>query len=394
METKKLQLEITALAFGGDGVGAMPDGKKCFVSGGLPGDLAEVEIIQEKARFARGKLLRLVQPSPNRVESFCPLRNGDMPCPSCVYAELPYEEEIRWKQEQFRFFLTKGGFADPSVIRDPFPSPVRTGYRGKLTLSCENGKAGYRAADNTTLIPVTECALARKSINELLKETGITPQMKRLYFRWTLADGAVRRSFPEEKGAKIRTLTEQLGPYGNFLVPEKSFFQVNIPVACELIRRVMNRIGETDITCMTELYCGTGIFSLLAAERFPDLRTLGVELDPDAVRLAKANTTRRKLNERCRFQCRDAAEFVLPAGFDPERMLLLTDPPRTGMDAKLTERIRQLAPRYILYISCAPDMLRRDLERLGNVYRIQSAGLLDMFPATAHFESITFLERI
>lgn len=386
-----LSLQIESLAFGGDGIAVMPDGRKCFVPGGLPGDSAEVEIIQEKSRFARGQIRRILEKSPSRIESFCPLRQYTPPCPSCVYAELPYTEELAWKQKQFAFFLSR--LCSPGCILPPFPSPMRTGYRGKITLSCENGRAGYRAADNTTLIPVTSCALAHGSINDLLRRTHPDPGTERLCFRRTEEDGAVCRQIPGRNGTAVRILTERIGAFGSFRVPETSFFQVNLPVACELIRRVLGILDELKPAFLLDLFCGAGIFSLTAAEHVQGLRTLGAELDADAVRSARENAARRGLSGRCRFQRCDAADFTLPEDTDASKILLLTDPPRTGMEKKMIERIRTLGPAHVLYISCAPDMLKRDLERLNDLYEVRKTGLLDMFPATAHFESMTLLEK-
>ena len=385
-------LLIESLAFGGDGIAVMPDGKKCFVPGGLPGDRAEVEIVQEKSRFARGRIRRLLEKSPSRIESLCPLRNAPDPCPSCVYAELPYAEELAWKQKQFAFFLSR--FCGPERMDEPFPSPLRTGYRGKITLSCENGRAGYRAADNTTLIPVDSCALAHEAINELLRRTRPDADTERLCFRWTPDDGALCRRIPGKDAAAIRILTERLGPMGSFRVPETSFFQVNTAVACEMIRRVLVLIDELKPAFMLDLFCGAGIFSLCAAEHAGTLRTLGAELDGAAVKCARMNAAEHGLADRCRFEQCDAAEFHLPEQeADMERTLLLADPPRGGMEKKMIGRILDLAPAHVLYISCAPDMLRRDLERLGGRYEVRRTGLLDMFPCTGHFESMTLLEK-
>ena len=388
---KRVVLKVNDFAFGGDGTAVMPDGKICFLPGTVPGDTVSVEIVQDKKNFARGRVTAFVEKSGKRIDSFCPHRNDPVPCPGCVYGEVSYETELETKQKQLEFFLRQ--FAVP-VIHPPFPSPKRTGYRNKISLSCENGVAGYRAADNSTLVPVTTCPLARKAITDRMITFLPSPAADRVTYRWTLTDGVFVLEHPELFPPDVEHLTEQIGQHGRFHVPVNSFFQVNMPVAEELANRVLSFLKAFEPEHLVELYCGSGIFSILAAEQLTALRTTGVELDPGAIKAAQKNAADHKTSARCKFTCGDAAQFKTDRNMNPEKIVLLTDPPRTGMSKEVIERILKLGPKRILYISCAPDKLRRDLQLLSARYKVAESALLDMFPCTAHFESLTLLEKL
>ena len=141
---------------------------------------------------------------------------------------------------------------------------------------------------------------------------------------------------------------------------------------------------------------GVGVFSVLAAEAVPELTAHAVELDRGAIEAAEANAAAHGVSGRCKFMAADAARAfaTLSEGCDPRRCCVLADPPRTGMEASLLHEIGRFAPEAVLYVSCAPDTLRRDADLLARYgYRAETAGMLDMFPGTAHFESVTVFRR-
>ena len=383
---------VSRIAFGGDGVGRLPDGKVCFVPGALPGETVRAEITHEAKSFSRAGVLDVLTASPERITPDCPLAGT---CPGCVYRHASYACELEWKDRQFHDFLTRGNPAAGDIqFLPPLGAPFRNGYRNKLTFVCENGAFCYRGLDNKTAVPVQDCPLGHPAIRELLATAKPGPDGEKRTFRRTLHDGALDSG--SEEWRRIAHLTEQLGPFGEFRVPKASFFQVNPDMAPKLAERVLTLLKETGTERLLELYCGVGVFSILAAEAIPNLTARAVELDAAAIDAAKYNAAQHGVSGRCTFLAADAGEAfpTLASSCDPEKSCVLVDPPRTGLPGSLTREIGEFGPETILYVSCGPDTLRRDADRLAEFgFRIQSAGMIDMFPATGHFESVTLFRR-
>ena len=304
----ELSVPVSRIAFGGDGVGRLPDGKVCFIPGALPGETVRAEITHEAKSFARARVLDVLMASPERVEPDCPL--------------------------------------------------------------------------------------GRPAIRELLASAAPGADGQKRTFRWTLHDGALDSG--SDAWRRTAHLTEQLGTFGDFRVPKASFFQVNIATAAALAERVLALLKETGTEQLLELYCGSGVFSILAAEHIPGLTARAVELDKAAIDAANYNAVHHGVAKRCTFLAADAGEAfrTLAASCDPAKCCVLVDPPRTGLPASLTQDIGWWAPEAVLYVSCGPDTLRRDADRLAACgFRIRTAGMIDMFPATGHFESVTLFGR-
>ena len=185
----ELSVPVSRIAFGGDGVGRLPDGKVCFVPGALPGETVRAEITHEAKSFARAKLLDVLTASPERIEPDCPLVGT---CPGCAYRHATYGCELEWKNRQFTDFLTRGNPAADSIeFLLPLGAPSRNGCRNKLTFVSENGTLCYRGFDNRTLVPVKDCLLGHPAIRELLASAEPSADGTKRTFRWTLHDGAL-----------------------------------------------------------------------------------------------------------------------------------------------------------------------------------------------------------
>ena len=385
-------IPVSRIAFGGDGVGRLPNGKVCFIPGTLPGETVRAEIMHEAKSFARAKALEVLTASPDRVEPDCPLAGT---CPGCVYRHAAYDCELEWKARQFTDFLTRGNPAADSIeFLRPLGAPSRNGCRNKLTFVCENGAFCYRGLDNRTAVPVPDCPLGHPDIRGLLATAAPSADGQKRAFRRTFHDGALDSG--SETWQRVSHLTERLGDFGDFRVPKASFFQVNPDMAPKLADRVLSLLKETGSKQLLELYCGVGVFSILAAEAIPGLTARAVELDEAAIDAAEYNAAQHGVSDRCTFFAADAGEAFrqLSESCDPASCCIFVDPPRTGLPASLAREIRLWAPETVLYVSCAPDTLRRDADRLAeHGYRIQKAGMVDMFPATGHFESVSLFRR-
>ena len=266
---KSERLRVERIAYGGDGVARSADGKICFVPGVLPGELIEAETCQERPRFRRARAVRILEAAAERIAPECPLFAAGV-CPGCAYLHGSYAVELQWKQRQLHGFLVRSGLLEEAGLRPPFGAPRRFGLRNKLVMHCRNGVRGYIGYDNRSIVPVPRCPLAGAELNSLLAEC--PPEREREIFRYTARDGALR------VGPDTPRLTESLPGYGDFAVAPDGFFQTDLPVAAELVRRVVAEVAAGGAGRLVELYCGVGAFGIAALERVSGLTAFGVEL--------------------------------------------------------------------------------------------------------------------
>ena len=380
---EQFDTDIRNFAFGGAAYGVHPSGKGCFVRGAAPGENVTVEVISEHARFIRAKLIQINRAAPERIVPRCPYADT---CPGCSFGHITYEAELFWKQNSFEHFLLGTGCVEKSVIRHPVPSPERYNWRNKIRLAVENGICGYRGEDNRTLIPVISCQLVNAEINRFLAEMDI-PESGSIELRYTPANGVVRL---DESNCQ-ELIFDTLPGYGDFPVPAGAFFQTNPQVASLLADAVVENIAESGIKELIELHCGAGVFSLCAAEKISGLHTGGAEINASSIETARKAAKMRGLSGRCKFSAGDAAKFYRK---QQNCRLLLVDPPRSGLDGNLMKNIIKNPPEVMIYVSCGPDTLQRDIKKLAAAgMGVISAQLFDMFPCTSHFESLTILRR-
>ncbi len=411
LESKIIDIEIARVAFGGDGVGHDESGKVVFVPGTLPGERIKALLVQEKDRYSRAELVRIITPSPQRITPACPYAiqpgtdNPGAPrfCPGCCYQHLAYSDELELKNSQFRDFLERQAGIDPAeVCKSPVPSPEELNYRNKIVLHAQGERdfmqLGYFLSDNSSVLDVEECPLAKKPINELLRkqrsQTGFFHTLRdrmTVTFRHTEHDGAIL--WRNQAKTNDKWLREETS-LGTLAVPRGSFFQVNGSAAELLISEASSIIKRIAPDTVLDLFCGVGIFSFVAA-KCGVKRVVGVDSDAGGITAAEYNAKQLKM-KNCRFVRGDAAKN--PDKFfrnvKGKSSLLLVDPPRKGLSQELIPCIEKNKMRYIIYISCAPDTLCRDLKELiKRGYRVKQTGLIDMFPRTSHFESVTLLEK-
>lgn len=405
-----VDLEISDVVYPGRGIARL-DNLVIFVAGGITGELVRAQITSRRRNFAEARLIEAVRPATSRMEPECPLAlrplsctpAGHTACPGCCYQHIRYKEETRLKDAQLTNMIERlGGGPPEGTHMEPVAAPDAYHYRNKIVLhvSAREGKPsiGYVSEDNRTVVPVSRCPLARPEINERLKElladSTFVERLEnraRLTIRFTEADGVCH--WVGSKPEKTRWFTESTA-LGNVRVPCAGFFQVNSAIANRLLEEVKSHIGRIRPAAVIDLYCGSGIFSIAAAgSGVPAV--LGIDLDRRSIKAARFNAHVRGLKQT-RFVASPAAGTIrealkpVPAG----ETLLILDPPRRGLDKEVSEVIAGSGPAHLVYVSCAPDTLARDLRMLrGAGYGIESRRVFDMFPRTAHFESLVTLSR-
>lgn len=397
-----MELQIEKVVYRGRGL-AHHEGCVVFVPGVIPGETVRATITRSRQRYAEARLEEILAPSPHRIDPICDLPGAPgRPVPGCTYGHMAYEEEVRIKQGQLENFLERTGFPEAPAFLDPVPSPADVHYRNKAVFHAQKQGdrtvLGYLGEDNTTVIDITACPLAVDAINDCLAERRADTEWledledgEAVTFRWTPADGVVYwrgRDLPE-----VKRIQEE-SPLGRLHVPSRSFYQVNTAVAGTLTEAVGNIAESFRPEYMVDVYCGAGGFALAAA-RAGARRVVGIESDSRAVRAARANARELELN----------AHFIEAAAGDSLRnalerismrsCMVVVDPPRAGLDSDVMKTLQRKRPNTIVYVSCAPDTLQRDLKILsGSSYHLKLARMFDMFPRTPHFETMVVLKWV
>lgn len=394
MTGEKFEITVDRIAFGGSGVGRLPNGMVCFVPGVIAGEKTVVEILSEKKRYAAAALLDVTGPSPHRIAV-------ENPVPGGVCQHMTYEEENRVKQAQLLDFFKRGAptVCETCDFREPLIPSQPLHYRNKIVLHYQDGRLGYFLEDNRTVADVPFCPLADPEVAAGLKE--IRSELPSVTFqnddKVTIrhADNGVFH-WVNDDCAGIPDL-EYHTPCGKLKVAPGSFYQVNNEGAAmmqDAVRQMLESPAD-EPSSFLDLYCGAGFFSLAALAAGIG-RIIGADIDPEAAASASANLQNAGADGgNVRFHAFAAdlivGRLIRKGGRNP---VLLVDPPRHGLDQATAHRICTSHIRELIYVSCAPDTLVRDLKLLGSAgFTAESNVMINMFPRTAHIESITRLRR-
>ena len=402
-------LRIGSIAYRGAGVARAADGAVCFVPGTCPGELVEAELAEERRTFRKMRLARVLEPSPDRLASPECLLPGGAPVPGCVYGHARHEAEVAWKNGQLRDFLVRqAGLAGAGErLEAPLVSPAALHYRNKCVLHVAPRRTlGYYGEDNETVVDVPSCPLSVAPIDDEIAAMRADEAFWRyaaagseVGLRWTKADGvALWVDRPRDRGRRpepLPDLSEETPILGRMRVPARGFWQMNGAVGGALVSAVSDVLRAAAPARLLDLYCGVGVFGLSAAKTGVP-RVVGADSGRDVVRAAGENAREHGLDGRARFECADvarAARRLLSENAGPGGAVLV-DPPRAGLDPRVVDELLAHPAGMLLYVSCAPDTLSRDLRRLcaPGGYALRSARLFDMFPRTAHFETLCVLD--
>lgn len=390
---------IHEVAYPGRAV-ARHDGQIVFLTGAWPGERVRARITRRHARHLEAELVEVLEPSPDRRSAACPLAER---CPGCRYQTLDYAAEVACKAAQLGSLLARiGGLRDLPAI-ETRAAPAALGYRNKLVLHADAGDPpaalGYVAEDNASVFDVPACPLAHPALNTLLAARRADPDFRRALrpharatFRHTAADGALAWIGPADPAAPPLTEATPMGPVR---VPRGGFFQVNPTVAGRLLETVgaWARAIEA-VELIVDAYAGAGVMGFAAA-RARSAAVRAIESEAAGLRAACANAAALGIADyTARAATTEAALGGALADAPLARTLLIVDPPRTGLAPAVTRAIARRPPAWLLYVSCAPDTLARDLRALAaGGYRPERLALHDMFPRTPYFETAVWLAR-
>ncbi|MFC1490962.1 23S rRNA (uracil(1939)-C(5))-methyltransferase RlmD [Candidatus Latescibacterota bacterium] len=417
---------ITSLAYGGDAVGHI-DSKVIFVPHAVPGDELRVKITKDKASFMHGEIEEIISPSPHRVEPFCPLA---LRCGGCQWQAVDYTEQLKWKQTIVKESLRRISDIGSVEVEPCIPSTSDRGYRTvaryPVQVKSKGIELGYYERKSHTITPLTNCPVAADKVNELTSYlldlfAEITPELditeitleasinmpsaivgittKKMHdlsgaveimlsdIPWL--DGVVHHNGHSNKknfyGKKERF--ESVGDK-SFRISESSFFQINVGQTEKLVNVVkeMLEIGEKDV--VVDGFGGVGLFSLTAAPKDTVIHLY------DSSRSAVKDSTRNAKNmgftKFKAYKADTAGALELIGHAD----ILILDPPRLGLGPETVKTACDFGARTIVYISCNPTTLARDLKSfISDGYKVERVVPVDMFPHTYHIETAVKLVK-
>lgn len=439
--------EIDGYSAEGMGV-ARIDGEVVFVAGALSGEVCRIRILKTQANVAYAKIEEIQRSSPERRTPDCPY---DKRCGGCALRHMSYEEELRMKRQRVCDALWRiGGVSFPDLRIHPSPETSHYRNKAQYPVATVDGApaAGFFRARSHELIAIDRCFLqteaadtARAAVVEYMKEFSVSAYdetthrglVRHVYVRCAARTGQVLvclvvngRKLPHEQAlvarlrARVKGLTSVVisvnTKRGNVILGEefraifgdgmiedvlcglrfqlspRSFYQVNRAQAERLYEAAIAMADLTRRDTVLDLYCGIGTITLAMA-RYAG-RAIGVEIIPQAVEDARKNAAANGL-QNAEFFCADAgtaAKQLVADGVHPD--VVVVDPPRKGLAPEAVEMIATLAPQRVVYVSCDPATLARDVNRLCEKgYTACTAEAFDMFPRCAHVECVILMQR-
>lgn len=363
---RAVDLKIEDIAFGGKGVGR-EQGKATFVPYTIEGELVSAEIVREKKQFAEAELVEVKESSPHRVTAECPYFGR---CGGCAYQHIGYEHQLAIKWRQVRDILQRIGKFKDVPLRPIIPSLKQYGYRNRITVHAQDGVIGFFRRDSHRLFDVERCPISCDEVNRELMD--------------------LRGRNPRDGHYTLRTSSSR-----------RVFSQTNDEVA-DALRNLIVDLVPPNQELLIDAYCGAGFFAKALLDKFE--RVVGIDWDKFAIAAAKEDATEKEAyiagdvdeelqqvrtvhpsRPRVNDINRGSLRSIAPA-------TIIVDPPATGLSANVRRSILDISPTTLIYVSCNPATLARDLKELHGKFTINSVTPLDMFPQTAEIEVAVHLQ--
>lgn len=385
-----LTLELTALGREGEALAETADGKPAFVFGGVPGETVTAEVVAERRGYAAARVVETLIASPHRVKPECRYFGA---CTGCQWQHIAYERQLEMKRELLADAFRRVGGLDVEPL-PALPSPDRLGYRNhaRFTVSREGGRLGYVHKERRRHVEVDECLLMAPWINEALAALqGRAAETTQLSLRYGVNTGDYllqpTLQNPEIPLASGQTHYEEELLGRRFRVSSPSFFQVNTRQAERMAELAMDQLGLDGSQTVVDAYAGVAVFAALMAGRAK--RVIAVEESAAALADARVNVA-----DIPNVELRQARTEDALAELAAEADAVLLDPPRAGCMPGALDALLDAPPPRVVYISCDPETLARDLAVLATgPFRVEQAQPVDMFPQTHHVEAVVTLVR-
>jgi 23S rRNA (uracil1939-C5)-methyltransferase len=351
---QEIVVQVERVAFGGSGIGRLADGKVCFIPHVIPGEKVKARIRSTHSSYVEADVSEVMEASADRVSPRCPVFGR---CGGCHYQHVSYARQLVIKSSQVAEILQRlGGFSAPCV-EPTIPSALEFHYRNRITVHSESGRVGFFGSRTRRVVEVKQCPIANERVNVLL--------------------GQLRSSQPKDGTYPLREFSDYRG-----------FRQVNDTVA-ERLLEILEEMARPGNRLLVDAYCGAGFFTRRLADLFES--TIGIEWSTDAVRAAREKAGPHEI-----YLLGDVKRHLIPAlaAARSEDTTLLLDPTEAGLEAEVLETIASKQPQRLIYVSCNPATLARDLKTLTPHYVLGCVCPLDMFPQTSAIEVATVLEKL
>lgn len=378
----------------GDGVGRI-ENKPIYIKNAVSKDKLEVKITRVNKKYLQGEIVKIVKESEDRVKPLCPYFPK---CGGCTFWNVNITKENEIKENYIKRLF-------PNVKVNTIIANNEINYRNKVTFHIHNGKLGYYQKNSNNLVIIEECLILNKEINKIKKYletldlTKVTEIMIRysnnydellINFKGQLKDYNNLKKIKNIKSIYINnylvygnpTIKEKINNL-EFLIGPNSFFQINTNMIANLYNSIKNFI--TPSSSLLDLYCGTGTIGIYLNEYFEHI--LGIDIVKENIENAFLNKEINKI-DNISFQHKDASS-IENTYFD----VVIVDPPRAGLGEKTKEHLLNINSKIIIYVSCNPNTLKKDIEKLKEKYQLVEITPVNMFPKTEHVECVSVLHR-
>ena len=389
---KKLVVKIENLDHFGRGI-AKVNNMPIFVENSLINEEVEIVITKEKKKYMEGFVSNYLKKSPLRVESNCPYYDK---CGGCDLLHMSYEEQLKYKENKVKEIIKK--FSGLECVNSIVGS-IQFNYRNKVTLHVKNGVIGYYKENSNEIISIDKCLLVDERINILIDEiknlnlNGINKIVIRVTNNESMAifygdinsninlraDTIIINSKVTKGNGYIE---ENIGDL-KFIISPTSFFQVNNVGMINIYNKVLDYVDGGNIL---DLYCGTGTIGIYVSKKAD--KVLGIEINDEAIKDALLNKKINNINN-VDFISGDVGTILSKNKFKFD--IVIVDPPRAGLDNNSINNIIKINPKKIIYVSCDPVTLARDLNILKEYYDVLEITPFDMFSYTYHVECVCLL---
>lgn len=395
------KIEITSFDHQGRGLGRI-DNMVVFVPNTLPGEIVNVKLTNKQKNYLEGEAVDYITKSPDRVEPLCPYYAT---CGGCDLMHISYSNQLKYKEDKIKNIMSK--YANIDCVNDIVKCDRPLNYRNKVTFQVDN-KIGLYEKRTNSIITIDKCLLADPEINKYfnickrMSLDGITQIVIRTSATGTMVIFKCTKNIQidtnlfdcnviiDYKGYHVLKgndyIIENIGDR-KYKISPSAFFQVNSSEVVKLYDKVKEYLDVSNDNIL-DLYCGTGTIGIYVSNNNSNI--LGIEINESAIKDANEN---KKLNNltNISFMAGDTTKILKKIHFKPNKVIV--DPPRAGLDKKVIEQLLDMKTSKIVYVSCDPITLARDLKLLSAKYTVDEVTPIDMFPNTYHVETVVLLSR-